>query len=65
MEQLLKYFMEATNGRLDGIEAKLDDLTKFKIEMLATARITSLVVSAVCGFITMVVTVLVTLAAAK
>ncbi len=65
MEELLQYFMGATNDRLEGIEGKLDDLVKFKIEMLATARLTSLIVSSFCGLITLVVTVLVTLYVGK
>lgn len=56
MEELLRYFMKDTNDRLDKIEAKIDDLSTFKIQMLATARMTSLVVSAICGFITLLVT---------
>ncbi len=65
MDELLKYFMTETDRRLGGIEEKLDDLTKFKAEMIATARLTSLMVSGVCGFITLVVTVFVTWAATK
>lgn len=69
MEQLLSYFIEETNRKFDalhgavsGIETKLDDLTKFKIEMVATARLTALVTSALCGLITLLVTLFVALA---
>jgi hypothetical protein len=57
MEELLKYYMEETNKRITSMESKLEDLTKFKIEMVASARTTSLVVSGLCGLITMIVSV--------
>lgn len=58
MEELLRYFIQETNERLAGIERSLLDLQKFKIEMLASARTTSLIVSTVCGFVTLVATLL-------
>jgi hypothetical protein len=45
--------------RLTRIEEKLDALQEFKITSLATVRIASMVVSGVCGLVTMVVTSLV------
>ncbi len=65
MERLLEYHMKHTdtriaelrqdlNGQLDEVHRKLDDLTKFKIEMVASARMTSLIVSAICGLVTLV-----------
>lgn len=42
--------------RLNRIEQKIDLLNEFKITSLATVRVASLVVSSVCGLITMVVT---------
>ena len=53
MEELLKYYMLETNVRLSGIEVSLKDLQKFKAEMLVSARITALIVSAACGFLTL------------
>lgn len=67
MEQLLRYFMAETNKRFDeiglrfdGVSEKIDGLQKFKIETIASARWVSLVVSGICGFITMVVSAYVT-----
>ena len=57
MDNLLKYFMGETNKRFDSIETKLDDLGKFKISLIAQSRLTSLIISALCGFITMAATV--------
>lgn len=70
-DKLLDYFMQETNRRFEELSISLrndigemkeilSDLTKFKVEMMVTARITSLVVSAACGLATMVVTLLVT-----
>lgn len=56
MDPLLKYFMEETNKRLDTVDDKLTDLTKFKVEMIASARLTSFIVSGLCGLITMIAT---------
>lgn len=70
MENLLQYFMKETDRKFDSIDArfdklddKLDDLTKFKIEMVASARLTSFLVSAVCGAITLTISVWVALRA--
>ncbi len=64
MEKLLQYFMQETDKKFDsigsdlrGVNAKLDDLTKFKVEMLATARTTSLIVSVLSGLVTLSVSV--------
>jgi hypothetical protein len=54
MEELLRYFMTETNDRLERMESRLEDLTKFKLEMIASARLTSLIVSGICGAITLV-----------
>lgn len=60
--------MEQTDKKLSSMEAsisninqKLDDLTKFKIEMLATSRLAAFVVSAVAGMVTLIVSTVVTL----
>lgn len=68
MDRLLDYHMKQTEKRFDELKAdihdqfmlvntKLEDLTRFKIEMLASARTTSLIVSSLCGLLTMVVTI--------
>ncbi len=64
MEKLLQYFMQETDKKFEGlsediqgVQAKLEDLSKFKIEMIASARLTALIVSAFCGFITLTISV--------
>lgn len=42
--------------RLTRIEEKLDALQEFKVTSLATVRLASMVVSGLCGLITMIVT---------
>lgn len=46
---VMRYFIYETNRRLEKIEKKLDDLSKFKAEMLVSARIVSLIISSVTG----------------
>ena len=48
------YFATETNRRLIRIEQKLEDLTAFKSEMVGSAKITAIIVSSVCGFISMI-----------
>lgn len=55
--ELFKYFVEQTNGRLDKVDAQLTDLKSFKVEMVVSARTTSLIIGAVCGATTLVATV--------
>jgi uncharacterized protein YlxW (UPF0749 family) len=66
MEELLKYHIRDTEKRFEelkdsvqSLEEKLDDVAKFKAEMLVSARWVSLIISAVCGAVTMVTTALV------
>lgn len=47
-----------TNERFDKLEVKVDALQTFKITTVASARTTSLIVSGICGFITLVATVI-------
>jgi hypothetical protein len=42
--------------RLTRMEEKLDALQEFKVTSLATVRLASLVVSGLCGLVTMIVT---------
>lgn len=65
MEELLRYFIQETKEKLVSIEDKLEDLQKFKIEMMSSARFTSLVVSSVCGFITLISSLLLVYYTAK
>lgn len=65
MEELLRYFIKETNESLAGIRSQLDDLQKFKVEMMSSARLTSLVVSGICGFITLVSSLLLVYYTAK
>ena len=48
--------LEQLYERLTRIEHKIDSLQEFKVTSLATVRLASMVVSGVCGFVTMVVT---------
>lgn len=65
MEELLRYFIQETNEKLAAMDEKmtdmgdkLSDLQRFKAEMTSSARITSLFVSGICGFITLISTIL-------
>lgn len=51
--------LEQLYDRLTRIEQKIDSLQEFKITSLATVRLASLIVSSVCGFVTMIITSLV------
>jgi hypothetical protein len=71
-DELLKYFIEETNKKFDGVSEKLDgvhqkleDLGKFKIEMLVSSRWIALIVSSVVGVITLVATLTVTFYAGR
>lgn len=61
-KDVLDYFMSDTrdkfvevNSKLDRVNDKMEDLTKFKAEMLVSSRWVSMIVSAACGLITMAV----------
>lgn len=53
------FHLEKLYNRLHRIEEKIDKLQEFKVTSLATVRLASLVVSSLCGFVTMVITSLV------
>lgn len=64
MEELLKHHIQDTRDRfnelkqeLTALHEKLEDLRDFKISLIATSRTTSIIVSTVCGLITLIVTV--------
>lgn len=66
MENLLRYHIATTEKQLDAlraelnaIEMKIDNLNEFKTKTVVTARYVSLVVSAVAGFCTMVISAIV------
>lgn len=48
--------LQQVYDRLLRIEEKIDTLQEFKITSLSTVRLASMVVSGICGFLTMVVT---------
>lgn len=54
-DELLPYFMGQTNERLMQIESKLVELLAFRAEVLASAKATSIVVSATSGIIVFLV----------
>lgn len=63
MDKLLEHHIRDTERRFDevredlgGISKKLTDVQEFKVQMIINARWVSLVVSAVCGLVTMAVT---------
>ena len=63
MEQVIKYHIDNTNKQFDEIKGslheindRLDEVQKFKIEMLMSSRWVSLIISAACGFVTLTVT---------
>lgn len=63
MEKLLKYFIEDTSKKIDEVNSdiheinrKLDDLMKFKIEMLASAKMTSILVSGAISLASLIIT---------
>lgn len=64
MDGLLKYHIENTDKRLSDLQVetreirkRIDSLQEFKVSMIAGARLTSLLVSSLCGFITLLVTI--------
>lgn len=50
------FHLEKLYERLHRIEEKIDKLQEFKVTSLATVRLASLVVSSLCGFVTMIIT---------
>jgi hypothetical protein len=66
--ELLEYFRDETNRRFEElrqdikdlttkVDEKVNDLQQFKVSMIVSSRWISLIVSAVCGLITLLVTV--------
>ncbi len=57
-DKLIVYFMGQTNERLGQIETKLAELIAFRAEVLASAKATSFVMSAVSGIVVLILTLL-------
>lgn len=47
----------AIESRLEKIETKIDNFSEFKASMIVSTRFVSLVVSAVCGLVTLIATI--------
>lgn len=69
---LLNYHINETNQKfaeikedLEQIRERLDKLSEFKIDMIATSRTVSFIVSALCGILSLLVTTLVSLKLGK
>lgn len=58
-DELLKYFMEETNRELHQIKENLEDLKQFKISMMASAKLTSMIISSCFGVVSLALSVLV------
>lgn len=63
MEDLLRYHITTTEKQLDAlklelsaIDEKIDNLHEFRTKSIVTARYISLIVSAISGFVTMLIT---------
>ncbi len=63
MENLLEHHIAETRQRFKElrsdfkiIEYKIDELHDFKIQTIMSAKMTSMIISAVCGFVTLVAT---------
>lgn len=57
-DKLIVYFMGQTNERLGQIESKLAELIAFRAEVLASAKATSFVMSAISGIVVLFLTYL-------
>lgn len=64
MENLLKYHIQATEKKFDELHdsikelsQKMDNVNEFKVKMIASSRTVSFIISAVCGAITLLVSV--------
>lgn len=62
MEDDLKFYREYNDRRFDEIRSdirdlatRLEELNEFKISQIATSRTISVVISAICGLITLIV----------
>lgn len=68
MQELLQMYREYNDKRFDElrddlqeISLKLEGINEFKVRMVANSRLVSLIVSAICGFITLLVTTFVSI----
>ena len=63
MEHLLKMYQEYSDKKFDEIREdiqeirqRMDEIHEFKVTSIATSRTVSMIVSAVCGLVTLLVT---------
>jgi hypothetical protein len=65
----LTYFIQRTDSRLEAMEAKLDSLAEFRTKSIVEARLVSLIISGICGFVSLiasgVITYLITIKISK
>lgn len=68
LDSILEYHIDETSKRftevkedLSELKLKMDELKGFKIEMLATSRLVSMIISATCGIITLTVSTIVSI----
>ena len=63
MEQLFKLYTEYNDKKFDEVRSdihelrqKIEEIHEFKVTSIATSRTVSMIVSAVCGLVTLLVT---------
>ena len=68
MEELLKMYREYNDKRFDEVRAdlqevnrKLDEIHDFKVTTIATSRTVSMIVSALCGLLTLITSAAITI----
>jgi tetrahydromethanopterin S-methyltransferase subunit G len=66
--ELLTMYREYNDKRFDEvrkdlqeIQEKLNEIHDFKVQMIANSRLVSMVVSAVCGLVTLIITTIVSI----
>ena len=73
MDKLVDYFIAETNKKheetkletkleFEKVHKRLDDLSQFKMQLIVSSRVVSLIVSIFCGFVTLVVSTYVAIA---
>lgn len=63
MENLLKMYQEYSDKKFDEIREdiqeirqRMDEIHEFKVKSIATSRTVSMIISAICGLVTLLVT---------
>lgn len=61
MQELLQMYREYNDKRFDELRAdlqeislKLETMNEFKVQMIASSRVVSMVISAICGLVTLI-----------